>query len=217
MRLCIFSCSSRLDLGLGVGMGGDDEVLQDLDLLGLEQRGVDLHPDQLALAVQRQHHEAAAGLPLDAGALHLSLHLGHAALQLLGLLHHAGKILHGSVPSSLNSCSAPSSISAGAGALARGRSHRGDARAGEMLQHLLDVGVIADALDLAGLALAALHPERRCAFVSAQGHDPHAAGPGFQLAHQVLAELLRRGAERIELEMAGTEAHEPHLLGRAHA
>ena len=94
-------------------MGGDDEVFEDLDLLGLRQRGVDLRPDQLALAVQRQHHKTAAGLSLDAGALHLRLHLGHAGLQLLGLLHHAGKILHGSVPSSLNSASAPSSISAG--------------------------------------------------------------------------------------------------------
>ena len=37
VRLCIFSCNIRLDLGLGVGMGGDDEVLEDLRLLGLEQ------------------------------------------------------------------------------------------------------------------------------------------------------------------------------------
>src|SRR4029079_8796565 len=67
----------------------------------------------LPVAVRRHPREAPAGLSLDAGALHLRLHLGHAGLQLLGLLHHAGKILHGSVPSSLNSASAPSSISAG--------------------------------------------------------------------------------------------------------
>ena len=96
-------------------------------------------------------------MALDPGALHLRLHLGHAALQLLGLLHHAGEILHGSVPSSLNSVSAPSSISAGGSSLFS-RPHRGDARVGEMLQHLLDLGVLANALDLAGLALAALDP-----------------------------------------------------------
>src|SRR5262249_55052463 len=85
------------------------------------------------------------------------------------------------------------------GLLARGRSHGGDARAGEMLQDLPDVGMVADALDLARFALAALHTQRCRALVSAQGHDPHPAGPGFELAHQVLAELFRRIGKRVEL------------------
>ena len=75
--------------------------------------------------------------------------------------------------------------------------------------------MVADRLDLLGLALAALLPKGRGTLLAAQGHDPDAAGPRFQLPHQLLAELLRRLLERIELEMAGAEANKADLLGQS--
>ena len=59
------------DLGLGVVVGGGDEVLEDLRLLWLQKRRIDPDPSEIALAVHGQDHEAAAGLALDPGALHL--------------------------------------------------------------------------------------------------------------------------------------------------
>ena len=51
----------RVDLGLGVVAGGDDQVLQDLDLVRVGERGVDLDLAHLALAVERDVDHPAAG------------------------------------------------------------------------------------------------------------------------------------------------------------
>ena len=69
-----------LDLGLSVIVRGHDQVLEDLRLLGLEQRGIDLDMRHVALAAERDCHHAAARAAFDHGALKLGLHVSHAAL-----------------------------------------------------------------------------------------------------------------------------------------
>src|SRR5262245_8235656 len=95
-----------LDLSLGVVVSGDDEVLEDLGLAGVEQRRIDADARHVAFAGERDRHHAAAGAALDLRALKLGLHVGDAALQRLRLLHHLGEALHQLVPSSLNSSGA---------------------------------------------------------------------------------------------------------------
>ena len=55
---------------------------------------VDLDARHLAFAIQHHHHHAAAGAALAGRPLHLGLHLRHAALQLLRLLHHLREVFH---------------------------------------------------------------------------------------------------------------------------
>src|SRR5262249_37183320 len=104
-----------LDLGLGILGGGDDEILQDLDLGRIGELGIDLQTLHLAFAVERDLDHAAARLAGHLDALELGLHLRHAALHRLGLLHQLSEILHASsIPCS---CSpAPSGPLSGAGA-----------------------------------------------------------------------------------------------------
>src|SRR5262245_45568161 len=80
-----------------------------------------------------------------------------------------------------------------------------------MLHHLLDGRVLAHALDRARFPFTALHAERDRALLVADRNDPYPAGPGSQLAHQILAELARRMRQRIDLYGARLETHEPHL------
>src|SRR5262249_54433389 len=94
---------------LGVLGGREDEVLQDLDLRRVDQLGIDLHRAHLALAVERDRDHAAAGLAAHLHTLELGLHLGHAGLHRLGLLHELAEILHSS--------DSPSSGSDGSAAL----------------------------------------------------------------------------------------------------
>src|SRR5579883_2242821 len=99
------------DALLGVAEGGEDEILEHLDLVGVDQRLVDLDLAQIALAVERHlHHAAARG----AGHLRLieaRLHLRHLGLHFLRLLHHLAEILHGKSSPSLGSSTA-SAVSA---------------------------------------------------------------------------------------------------------
>src|SRR5262249_20452341 len=95
--------------------GGNDEVLEHLDLVRVDQRLVDLERLQVALAADRDLDHAAAG-----GAVHLDgfearLHLGHLGLHLLRLLHHLAEISHDSSSPS-GGWSALGSSAAGAGA-----------------------------------------------------------------------------------------------------
>src|SRR6266705_12795 len=101
----------RLDPVLRLVEGGDDEILEDLDLVGVDERLVDLDSPQVALAADRHLDEPAGGAGhLD--GLELRLHLGHLGLHLLRLLHHLPEILHAtSSPSLISSASA---VSAGA-------------------------------------------------------------------------------------------------------
>src|SRR3954453_13198054 len=123
-------------LHLGLGMGGhflpgiierrDEQVLQDLDLLRIDNRLVELDLFYVPLAVQRQLHHAAAGHPghLDGGEL--LLHLGHLLLHLLCLLHQLADIFHQSspvsAPSSPKSSPASASASSAPGSAAATRS-----------------------------------------------------------------------------------------------
>src|SRR5713101_4894697 len=107
-----------LDALLGVIESGEDEVFQHLDLVGVGERFVDLDLAHIALAGQRDLHQAAAG---GAGHLHLietRLHLGHLGLHLLRLLHHLAEILHRKSSPSLRSSalSGGSASAAGSGA-----------------------------------------------------------------------------------------------------
>src|SRR5262245_31226920 len=91
-----------LELGLGIFMRGDDQILDDLLFLGLEQALIDIDIGHPALAVERHLDEPAARLAGHCGRFELRLHLLHACLKLLYLLHHIAEILHG-VSSSLSS------------------------------------------------------------------------------------------------------------------
>src|SRR5258706_1967107 len=74
--------------------GGDDEVLEHLDLVGIDERLVDLDLAQIALAADRHLDQPAARGAGHLDGLELRLHLGHLGLHLLRLLHHLAEILH---------------------------------------------------------------------------------------------------------------------------
>ena len=71
-----------------------DEVLDHLALLGLHQRGVDLHRLHVHLRGHSHGDEATAGQPLDLDVIEFVLHRLHLGLQLSRLFHHAKKISH---------------------------------------------------------------------------------------------------------------------------
>src|SRR5690606_38185409 len=71
---------------------GDDQVLDHLALLGLEERGIDREPAQLALGRGHRLHEAGARLALDLDRVELLLHLGHLGLHLLRLTHELAHV-----------------------------------------------------------------------------------------------------------------------------
>ena len=91
----------------------------------------------VALAVEGDLDHAAAGLARHLDPLELGLHLGHARLHGLGLLHHLAEILHELV---LRSCSP--ALRPGIG---RGRdlevAHGLDGAAGKRGQGRLDQGM----------------------------------------------------------------------------
>src|SRR5215472_2264501 len=73
---------------------GDDQILQHLDLFGVDQRPIDFHLLKIALAVQRQLDSATAGDTDHLDSLELGLHLGHLLLHRLRLLHQLAEIFH---------------------------------------------------------------------------------------------------------------------------
>src|SRR5437879_6780997 len=97
----------RLDPRLRLVEGGDDEVLEHLDLVGVDQRLVELDAAQIALAADRHLDQPAAGGAGHLDRLELRLHFGHLRLHLLRLLHHLPEILHAT--SSPSPISSPSS------------------------------------------------------------------------------------------------------------
>src|SRR6185295_17702576 len=72
-------------LAVGVVEGGDDEILQHLDVVFRDHLGIDLQLLHLLRAVDDDSDHAAAGVALDAQIGHLLL---QALLHLLRLLHH---------------------------------------------------------------------------------------------------------------------------------
>src|SRR5260221_10343874 len=75
-------------------MRGHQQIFQDLALVGLHQRRIDL--DRLDFHLRRHAHgnQPAAGNALDIDIAELFLHRLHLGLQLRRLLHHAEKISH---------------------------------------------------------------------------------------------------------------------------
>ena len=72
--------------------GGDDQVLDHLDVLRVEQRRLDANADHLELAVDRGRDHAAAGAGLDGAARELVLDVGEPLLELLRLLEDATEV-----------------------------------------------------------------------------------------------------------------------------
>src|SRR6202163_4328435 len=81
-------------LAPGIVMRGDQKVFEDLALVRLHQRGVDLHRLHFHLRRHAHRDETAAGDALDLDVAELFLHRLHLRLQLCRLLHHAEKISH---------------------------------------------------------------------------------------------------------------------------
>src|SRR5262245_55893004 len=87
-------------LALGVLERSDDQVLQHLGLVGLDEARVDLERASLELAVERHPDQAPTRLAYNLEVGEVLLHLLHAALNLLGLLHHFHEVHGGSLPMS---------------------------------------------------------------------------------------------------------------------
>ena len=64
VTFCISSAVAASILLPGVGVGGDDQVLQHLGVGRIDQLRIDLDPPQVALAVQGHPDQAGAGLAL---------------------------------------------------------------------------------------------------------------------------------------------------------
>src|SRR6185437_6639957 len=81
-----------------------------------------------------------------------------------------------------------------------------------MLEHLLDLWVVANLFDLVRCVIATLDTKRLGTGLIADRDDPHAARPSLELPHQLLGQVLGGLRQRIELDIAGLEMDEPHLL-----
>src|ERR1700760_520556 len=75
-------------------MGGDEQILEDFTILGLQKGLIDTDGFHRALGVESNLDEAAAGLAFDLDRLHLSLHLLKLRLGGLHLLHEAHDVAH---------------------------------------------------------------------------------------------------------------------------
>ena len=124
-------------------------------------------PHHVALAVQRHRHQPAAGAALDSSALISACISAMRPCSSCACFIMLRKILHQLVPSSWNSGSSASCGLGAACARLPSAAHRRDARVGEVLQDLLHLRMLANALDLAGLARAALRTERCGSLLSA--------------------------------------------------
>src|SRR5580765_5808660 len=112
------------DLGIGLGHlllrralrfadGGDDEVLEQRDVLLLERLRIELQLSQHLLAVHHRFHQPAARRGVVALVDELLLDLVHLFLHLLRLLHHVAEALHvlRSPPRPARSMTSPSNTS----------------------------------------------------------------------------------------------------------
>src|SRR5690348_5998404 len=83
-----------LRLLLGVGERDDDEVLEHLRIRGIDDRGIDLHPLNLAGATDVDVHHASTGSAGDGELLEILLDLLKLALHLLRLLQDLHEVAH---------------------------------------------------------------------------------------------------------------------------
>src|SRR6478672_9708563 len=84
-----------VQLPLGVGVGGDDEVSEDLSLAGYQQAVVDDHRGDVAGPLERDGDQAAARGPGRGGFSHFRLGVLQLLLHRLGLLHEGVEVFHG--------------------------------------------------------------------------------------------------------------------------
>lgn len=87
-----------LNLRVGVTERADEQVLQCLDVFGVDDLRVHRHTSDLPGAAHGDGHEPASGLTGDCAVCDLLLRLGELGLHLLGLLEegvHVGSGLHG--------------------------------------------------------------------------------------------------------------------------
>jgi hypothetical protein len=71
---------------------GEDQVLDDLFLVRVEDRGVDVQADQLALSGRSRLDQPRAALAGHGDRVEPFLHVGHLALHFLRGLHHLGHV-----------------------------------------------------------------------------------------------------------------------------
>ena len=100
----------KLTRGLGAGArpevgrqalaeSDQDQVLEHVDVVGIDHLRIDLDLEHFLLAVDVGLHHAAPRLSEDGALLEVVLHLSHLALHLLRLLHEAAEIhVHRAVP-----------------------------------------------------------------------------------------------------------------------
>ena len=84
-----------VELGLGVGVGGDDQIADQLALLRIKQGVMQLDRLEHARSGQHQAHQAGPCLALDLQLGQLCLGLGQLGLHHLGLLHQGTDVFHG--------------------------------------------------------------------------------------------------------------------------
>src|SRR6202140_1408354 len=84
----------RFRLASRVIMRGHQQIFQDLALVGLHQRRIDLHRLHFHLRGHAHGNQSPPGNALDLDVAELFLHCLHLGLQLRRLLHHAEKISH---------------------------------------------------------------------------------------------------------------------------
>src|SRR5215469_17469210 len=115
-----------LDPALGVVERGDDEVFEHFDLVGIDDRLIELDLLHVALAAERHRHHAAAGNAGNFDCGETFLHLLHARLHLLRLFQHLAEIVHRKSSPSIGSSvitvfSAASSVSPAGASMAFSR------------------------------------------------------------------------------------------------
>ena len=190
---------------------------------GIGELGIDLHPAHLALAVEGDLDHAAAGLTRHLDALELGLHLRHAWLCIscacfimLPRFFMLPRFAVLSLPAHVR----PLPIRLGGCRLCRRPqfAHRLDRGAGKGRQHRLHQGMASAACARRLVAACGLLLQGRLARLARDGDDPAPAGPFRQQGAQPVGEIGRRLGLRPELDPAGLEMHEMHVVqqdGRA--
>jgi hypothetical protein len=74
--------------------GHKDQILEHIDILGIRDAGVDIHPRDSAFAIGFDGHHSTAGRSRDGLLLEIRLDLLHPRLHLLSLLKYLRKISH---------------------------------------------------------------------------------------------------------------------------
>ena len=161
---------------------------------GFSSEGSIVERGHHALAGERHLDEAAARLAGDGRLLELGLHLGHAGLHGLDLLHHVTEILHRS-----HSCW-------GEGSAASGSLTSMISAPGKRFSTACTSGCSRASEEQAVLALLALAGDGLVAALLRHHHHPAHAGQGFELAGDLAGKARMRAGFQRQLELAGRHA-----------